>query len=117
MNKTIIMQLVLITGLGFLVLQFLPFWSVVPVGMLAGWIFDSGGDGRNFLTGFLGVFLLWSGTAWMLDNQNDHILSGRMADLFSLPPAGLVLVTGIIGGWLGGAGVWCGGLLRKNLMG
>ncbi|MEY3050305.1 MAG: hypothetical protein RLY31_90 [Bacteroidota bacterium] len=113
MNKSTLLQLALIWTLGFIVLQFLPFWGIVPICLLAGGLVGQQTERQLFLTGFAGGFLLWAGSALVMDYQNDHILSVRMAALFSMPKAAMILLTGFIGGWLGGLGVWSGGLARR----
>jgi hypothetical protein len=66
-----------------------------------------------FAAGFAGTALAWSVCAVFLDWRNQHILSGRIAELFHLPAGALVpAVTGLIGGIMGGLAAWSGCLLR-----
>ena len=69
----------------------------------------------SFLVGFLAVFLLWGGLAWMIDSANQSILSHKVASI--LPMGGsaflLVLITALTGGITGGLGALTGSLLRR----
>jgi len=70
--------------------------------------------GLSFLSGFLGVFLLWAGLAWWIDSKNNSILSERIAHV--LPLGGnsmlLILVTGLVGGLVAGFAALSGAYLR-----
>ena len=70
--------------------------------------------GKAFLSGAIGVFLLWGGMAWWIDMKNEHILSRRIAEV--LPLGGnsflLILVTAIIGGLVAGLAALSGSYLR-----
>jgi hypothetical protein len=69
-----------------------------------------------FVAGFIGTALAWGGMAAFLDWRNHHILSDRIAQLFSLP-TGLLLppITSLLGGLMGGMGAWAGFALRAYL--
>lgn len=73
--------------------------------------------GRAFLSGFLGLFLLWSGMAFWLDSANEHLLSTKVAGI--LPLGGsywlLILVTGLVGGLVSGFSAMAGSYLRKSI--
>lgn len=71
--------------------------------------------GKAFLSGFAGLFLLWTVLAFLKDSANDHILSAKVAQI--LPLGGswilLILVTGIVGGLVSGLAALTGSYLRK----
>ena len=70
---------------------------------------------KAFFMGFLGVGLCWLIAALLHDITNDHILSTRMASLFSLPGYGFfIVVTVFIGGLIGGLSAWSASLFRKK---
>ena len=71
--------------------------------------------GWSFLSGFLGLFLLWAVLAFMKDAANDHILSAKVAQLLlkSSSSSAIVLVTGIVGGLVSGLAALTGSYLRK----
>ena len=58
----------------------------------------------SFLSGFLGLFLLWSILSFYISVSNDHILAHRISLLIlkNDSPFLLVLTTGIIGGVVAG---------------
>src|SRR5262249_25620775 len=71
---------------------------------------------KAFLSGSIGVFLLWGIMAWWIDMKNEHVLSKKIAEI--LPLGGnsflLILVTAIIGGLVGGFGALSGSYLRSS---
>ncbi|MBI2282119.1 MAG: hypothetical protein HYU71_00255 [Bacteroidetes bacterium] len=71
--------------------------------------------GKSFLSGFLGLFLLWVVLAFMKDAANEHILSTKVATI--LPLGGsylvLILVMGVVGGLVSGLAALTGSYLRK----
>jgi len=92
---------------------FLPWWSLAAVAFFIA-IALKMSPGKAFLGGLVAIISLW--TAWALcwDIPNDHLLSGRMAKVFSLPNAALfIAVTAIIGGLVGGLSAWSGAHFRK----
>ncbi|WP_128545564.1 hypothetical protein [Larkinella soli] len=86
---------------------FLPWWVIAVVAFtVCFWRKPSGG--RAFLSGFLGIGLVWLLYALLIHLRTDGLLTARMAELLfkSSSPALLLLVTLLIGGLVGGfAGV------------
>jgi hypothetical protein len=111
--KNFFLQILLIIGLGFLLQQFLPFWSLVAVAALGGWLFGGEKAVMAFAAGFSAAFLLWGGYAFALDAGNDGILSAKMGELFAIGSTGMLLLTALLGGLLGGTGALTGALARK----
>ncbi len=72
--------------------------------------------GKAFLSGFLGVFLLWAVLAWWINMKNEGILAKKIAAV--LPLGGnaflLILVTAFIGGLVGGFAALSGSYLRSS---
>jgi hypothetical protein len=101
-------------AIGFIVQLQFPWWSIAVVAALAG-AWTRFGAGRNFLMGFLAVFLLWTAYAWWIDLANEGILSGRIAQLFSISASLLPFVSGLIGGLVGGLAAMSAGLASKLL--
>lgn len=92
----------------------LPWWSfVLPVALIAAWRKHT--PGQAFLTGFAGVCILWVVVAALKDIANEHILATKVAGI--LPLGGsyvlLILVTGVVGGLLGGLSSLTGSYLRS----
>ena len=91
---------------------FAPWWTAAIVAAIAGYV-SSLSTGKAFLAGFCGIALLWLVFALWRDIPNNHILSTRMAQLFTLSSYVLyILVTGVIGGIVGGLSAWSGAHLR-----
>lgn len=110
-----LLSMVLIAALSLAVTWYFPWWTLAIVAFGIGcWIQQSGG--RSFLSGFLGISLLWLLYGLAADIRNDHILSARMAALFGLPGSWLyLLVAAVVGGLVGGMASWSGRLFRKAL--
>lgn len=70
---------------------------------------------KAFLSGFLGLFLLWIIYAWIKDTANAHLLSTKVAAI--LPLGGnyilLLLMTALIGGVISGFAALTGGYVRR----
>ncbi len=105
---------ILIAALSFLSQQFLPWWSLVIIAFIIGWLMGLKGW-ASFLSGFLAIFLLWGIYAFVLNQGNEGILATRMANLLPLSgnPILLILVTAAIGGLVGGLGAATGSLGRQ----
>jgi hypothetical protein len=95
--------------------NYLPWWTIAPVAFVVSYLFKLRGF-SGFLAGFLGLFLLWGGMAFFMDQSNDHILSSRISVLFikSAKPMVIVAMTGLIGGLVAGFGGLAGSLLVKK---
>ena len=82
---------------------YLPWWSIALVAFLIAYAIPQR-PWKNFVSGFLGVFLLWIGLTLWIDRANGGILSARMAVI--LPVGGNVvylhLLTALVGGLVGG---------------
>ncbi len=95
--------------------NFLPWWIIAPVAFIVCYLFKLNWP-KAFLAGFLGIFILWAGTAFFIDRSNEHILSDKLSTLFfkSVKPHAMVAMTGIIGGLVAGFAGMAGALLRKK---
>ncbi len=102
---------VIVVGLG--IHQAAPWWSIAAVAaVLVALIGIKAGEA--ILGGFLGAFILWAGTAWYFDIGNDGILSTRMGALLGgLDSRLMILLTGALGGLLGGLGALTGRMARR----
>lgn len=93
----------------------LPWWSIVFVAAFAGALFEKHGF-KSFLMGFFGVLLLWGIYALILNSGNEGILASRMGELMGkLGSMTMILVSGIIGGLVGGFGAMTGTFGRRLL--
>lgn len=97
--------------LGFIAGLFLPWWSIAVASFLVALLLSQS-LGKSFLSGFLGIFLLWAIVALWIDIKNESILSQKIAQLFSLgSPYLLLLLTALIGALVGGFAAMSGASL------
>ncbi len=113
----IIIKIFLMAGITYFALMALPWWTLVVITFMASFAIPSNDFGA-FLSGFLGIGLLWLVLAWKIDIETNSILSQKIAGLF---PVGrdttmLVIAAGFVGGISGGFGSLSGNLLRKIWM-
>ncbi len=94
---------------------FLPWWGMAITSLLVAVLVHQK-VGKAFLSGLVGVFLLWAGLAWWIDMKNNGILSKKIATI--LPLGGntilLILVTGLFGGLIAGFAAMSGSFLRAT---
>jgi len=92
-----------------------PWWSFAVTSLIVSVAIHQK-PGKAFLSGFLGLFLLWAGMALLKDAANEHILSTKVAQV--LPLGGsyliLILVTGVVGGLVSGFAALTGSYLRRS---
>ena len=94
---------------------FLPWWGIAIPALLVAIVIPQKA-GKAFLSGLLGVFLLWAAIAFWIDMKNESVLSHRMASV--LPLGGstimLILLTGMVGGLVAGFAAMSGSFLRAS---
>lgn len=107
-------EIFLIAILSLLAQFVLPWWSLAVVAFLVCFWRSSGG-GRAFLSGFLGVAIVWLAHALLLQLRTDGIFIGRMSELlFKTNTAVLPLVvTTLVGGLVGGLAGLSGYLVKQ----
>lgn len=99
--------------LGFGAHQLLPWWAVGGIALLASAVVGLR-PLRSFFIGFFAAGLLWGGMAAWLHHAGNEILALRIGELFGgLPPLVLFIITGVLGGLLGGFGALTGSLGRE----
>jgi hypothetical protein len=105
--------ILLIALFSFIAGLFLPWWSIAIIAFLVALLVPQS-IGRSFLAGFTGIFLLWFLLALWIDIKNNHLLSQKIAQLFRLGNASLLLVvvTALIGALVGGFAAMSGASLR-----
>jgi hypothetical protein len=92
---------------------FFPWWTIAVVAFIIAFIAGLR-PGKAFLSGVLGIGLLWLGWALWADMANDHILSSKMAALFKLPNYILfIVVTVFVGALVGGLSALSGALVKR----
>lgn len=109
-----IARLILISLFALLMAQFLPWWSIIFCSAFMAFVLP-GSNINAFISGFLGIGLLWMIVAWTLDVEANSILSSKVVQL--LPrvndPAMLVVLTGVLGGVVGGFSAFTGNSFRQ----
>ena len=97
-----ILQFILVIVLSYASQWLLPWWGVmVGAGLATILIYNKGA--LSFFAGFFGVGGLWFVMAYIINRDNNSILSTRVAELFQLSSGvQLVLVTALLGAILGG---------------
>ena len=93
----------------------LPWWSFVITNLLVAAAIPQK-PFLSFLSGALGVGLLWMTLAIILDQGNDHILSTKVAQILPLKGSYVLLITitSIVGALLGGLASLTGSFVRSD---
>ena len=106
--------IILTALLAFISGLFLPWWGIAIASLLVAVIVNQS-PGKAFLSGFLGVMLLWQGLAWWINMNNQGVLAKKISLILPLGgnPLYLILVTGIVGGLVSGFAAMSGSFLRK----
>lgn len=109
-----LVALLLTSLLSFIAGLYLPWWGIAIAACLAA-ILVYQKAGFAFLAGFTGLFLLWSFLAYWIDSSNESIFSAKIGELLGIGnnPFLLVLITGFVGGLVGGFAAMTGSLLRR----
>jgi hypothetical protein len=104
-------QLLVIALLALVFELFLPWWSIALAAAIGGYFLSSK---VNFLAGFLGIAVLWIAYAFLISSNATAPLADRVAAMFSVNKTLLIIITGIIGGLVGGFAAMAGGALKKE---
>jgi hypothetical protein len=107
---------IILTGLlAFIGGLYFPWWSLALAAFLVAVLIHQKA-GKAFLTGFLGVFILWAGLAWWIDMKNEGYLSAKIAELLPLEGSRflLIVVTALIGALVAGFGAMTGSFMRSS---
>jgi hypothetical protein len=93
---------------------YMPWWGIAIAAFLVSAAIPQK-PAFSFLSGFLGVFLLWEVLAWWIDNKNNGILSQKVASLFKLGNSSvlLIVITSILGALVAGFAALAGSYLRR----
>jgi hypothetical protein len=107
------LAILLTITLSFLAGLFLPWWSIAIISFAVA-AFLPQSIGKSFLSGFLGILILWGLLAAWIDMKNESILSLKIAELMELGRNSflLILITSLIGAMVGGFAAMAGASLR-----
>ena len=108
-----IAKLVLTAASCYVAELFFPWWIIAVCAFVINLFLPTKGF-NAFLSGFLGVGLLWLLFAWLIDLNTSSLLSEKVAQLFELSNTSLlVAITGLVGGLVGGFAAMSGSLFRN----
>ncbi len=110
-----IVSILLTALLGFVSGLYLPWWCIAFAAFVVSAIIRQK-PFMSFLSGFLGVFLLWEILAWWIDAKNESILSQKIAQILPLggSPVLLILLSSLVGALVGGCAGLAGSYLQKR---
>jgi hypothetical protein len=110
-----LLSTLIIIFLSYLAGLFLPWWSIAIIAFIVALLIPHK-PGLAFLSGFLGIFIMWALVALWLNIENESLLSAKVAQLMQLgeSPFLLILVTAFIGALVGGFAAMSGSLLRNT---
>jgi hypothetical protein len=105
---------IVLTGLlSFVFGLYLPWWSIAIAAFIVSLVIPQK-PFYSFLSGFIGLFLLWEILAWWIDSKNDGILSQKIAQILPLGGSAvlLILITSLIGALVAGLAALTGSYCR-----
>lgn len=110
-----IVSILLIALLSFAAGLYLGWWSLALAAFIVAALIPQK-PWKAYLSGFLGLLLLWGGLATMIDIKNQHILSQKLAQV--LPLGGsyflLILITALVAAIVAGFAALTGSYVRKK---
>lgn len=110
------MVFIVILVLSLALQTFFPWWTIIVLSFATCGIIGKTGK-ISFWQPFLAILLLWAGMALYKSVPNQHLLAGRVAEMFGLKvwPA-ILAVTAIVGGLAAGISGYCGYHFRKAII-
>lgn len=108
------LRLILIGFFSYFLSFIAPWWIITIIGFSFGLLLP-GLSFIVFISGFLGVGIIWMGYAWKLDSENDSRFSMMIGEMLIMnDPMLLVVLVGIVGGLCGGFSAMTGSLFRQT---
>ena len=104
------LQFILTIIVCFVLQSFLPWWTLA-IGAFAVAYFSENKSYLSFAAGFLGVAILWLGMAYYIDSSTHSILTEKVNKLL---PLNSFVLTGLIGGLIGGLSALTGALAKSK---
>ena len=107
-----------IVGMSFAACIYFPWWIVAFCSAFPLFIIPMSARSA-FICGFLALFCLWSGMSFWISQNNEHLLAQQLSILIMKVgnPLALVLLTGFVGGLVGGFAALSGRYLRILILG
>lgn len=100
--------------LSFIVGLYAPWWSIALVSFAVS-LCISQRPGASFLSGFMGIFLLWLMMALFINTANGSILANRIGGMLGVgeKPVLLALITALVGGLVAAFAALTASYIRK----
>jgi len=112
----VIIKAILIAGLCYLMGGLMPWWGGVVIAALVSLSIPTTSFSA-FVSGFIGVGLLWMVLAWTIDIESQGLLTDKVATVFNAADSiYLVVGAGAIGAFAGGLGSVTGNSFRQIFM-
>ncbi|MES2773207.1 MAG: hypothetical protein V4722_03430 [Bacteroidota bacterium] len=110
-----IVSLILTGLLAFALGGYLDWWSVAIAGFVVAALIPQK-PLLAWLSGFLGLFLLWGGLSYIINDKNDGVFASKIATVLPLGGSALMLmfVTALVGALVAGFGALSGSYLRQK---
>jgi len=105
-----IIQIIVTIIVCFVLQSFLPWWTLAIGAFGAAYLIDNKAL-VSFAAGFIGAALLWIGMAYYLDNATQSIITEKVNKLL---PLNAFVLTGLIGGIVGGLSALTATFLRQK---
>lgn len=110
------MVFLVILILSFLLQLFLPWWVIVVISFATCGLIGKTGK-ISLWAPFFAILLLWTGMAIFKSLPNNHILAGRIAEMFGLQSWLLVLLlSSLLGAFAAAVSGFCGYHFRKAVL-
>lgn len=109
-------SLLSISILSFIVGLYTPWWGIAVVAFMVS-LLISQRPGSSFLSGFMGVFLLWLMIALLINAANGSMLANRIGGMLGIGqrPVLLAFITALAGGLVAGFAALTASYLRKKI--
>lgn len=110
-----ILSILIIAMISFITGLYFPWWAIAIVAFAVSLLLPQK-PAMAFISGFMGVFLLWVLMAAFISSSNAGILAARVGQLLGIgsTPSILIFVTGFVGGLVGGFASLTASFLRKK---
>lgn len=113
----LLLQIIITALLTFLFQKFLPWWSAQLCSLMISF-FIPNTLARAFWGGFVSIALLWMVCSTIIDAQTKSMLTQKILPQLNLKSTlSLILITGIVGGFVGGCGAVLGQAFRRSIFG
>lgn len=106
-------RLILISVFSYAIALFAPWWSAILCAATIAF-FLPGNNFNAFLSGFMGVGLVWMVMSWKVDIETGSIMSLKIVNLLPVDDGNmLIIIAAIIGGFSGALGAFTGNSFRQ----